>query len=349
MRKMIIGIVRHPVSAVTISVLVVILTLAITWLAAGQRLVSQWHGSTIPVSTASIATTPPMSLAGQGVAFGIKDAQNAPFWRTYRVSLDAPFHGILQVTNHQPAQSFLLTCVLDYQQVPCRYGGQPQVLNRIAMGTNEQRDIPFETPTLSQGWHDFTLLIVPSPDDHSLNPRFRLGTDTVYAARSVLLDGGLSWGPPVITYPDVGQSSPNPALPLDGIFVDQEAHPGQLQAWTSQGVSAGETVHYYVHLGNKSRATYTFALLAFLDYQQIPLDGQRGRAVFGSLAAGAQGVVPGQVMAPAASGVHELMVLWVENPYHALEYPPDGPTRQFSKTPVRVESSLRVALAVATP
>jgi len=52
----------------------------------------------------------------------------------------------------------------------------------------------------------------------------------------------------------------------------------------------------------------------------------------------------GQVKAPTATGVHELMVLWVENPYHALEYPSDGPERQLAKAPLR-----RVALVVATP
>lgn len=349
MRKLYVWLIGHRWSSAAVIVAVVCVALVLAGAVVRQGALSFSAPPPTRVGFLPTEAPPPTSYSGQGVAFGIQAAPDTPFWWTYRVPLDAPFHGILQVTNHQPAQSFLLTCLLDYQQVPCSFGGQPVLTKRISLGANELRDIPFATPTLSQGWHDFTLLVIPDPDDQNLDTRYRLGTDTVYAARTVLLDGGLSWSPPRIAYPDISQAAPNRSLPLDGIFIDDEAHPPQLQAWTVQHVTAGVAVPYDVHLGNKSSAAYTFALLALLDYHQVPLSSQGQRAVFGTLAAGGQGLISGLTTAPMAAGVHELMVLWVENPYHALEYPSDGPQRQATRLPVRIESSLRVAIVTDQP
>ncbi len=155
-----------------------------------------------------------------------------------------------------------------------------------------------------------------------------------------------TWPPPSIDYPPIEQPTGAPPLPNDGVFVDQEERPQALRVWGHADAHPGETVPYFANLGNKGNAAYAFALLAFLDFRQVPLDGRDQWVAYGTVPAHGQGVAPGRLIAPAAPGALEFLLLLVRNPYTALEVPPDGPDRQFVRIPHEVEPSIRTAIVV---
>lgn len=131
-----------------------------------------------------------------------------------------------------------------------------------------------------------------------------------------------------------------------------EAHtlgcPQAVAAWLTQHARPGEDIAYFVHLGNDAPQApdVAFAIMVFLDFQQIPLDGDKQWVAYALLPTGTGTDLPARFAAPAEPGVHELMAVIVYNPYHMLEDPPLGPNRQATEFWDVVESSIRVAIVV---
>lgn len=304
----------------------------------------------LPQSTPSpIAPTPTFTSEGQGVGAGVRETPDGKAWHTYAVPGETPFRGVFQLLNRQPTEEYLLTCVLDYRQVPCTLDERRQLLYRFSMGENEERFIPFETPSLVAGFHDLTLLAISEPDVHDLEPHFRLGTEIGYlhTARAVLLVGDEPYQSPGLEYV-TGRPRPEGTVPLNGIVVNQDENPREFRAWLTQDARPGQSVEYFVHLGNDAPAapTITLAVVVFLDYQQIPLDGEEQWVTYVSLPSGTGADIPARFTAPEEPGVHELMVVIVYDPYRMLEDPPLGPDRHLTEYWSIVESSIRVAIVV---
>jgi len=293
-------------------------------------------------STSFLLDEQSVAFEGQGIAVGIREKLDEMFWRTYEVSANDPFRGYFYLLNQQEAETYLLTCLIDYIQHPCTYNGEKQMRYRIVMGKNEQRDIAFETPELHQGFHDLMILAIAKPDEHDLSEDFRYSTDFnyLYASRAVVLADNTRTQSPTVEYIP-GAPQPDRLSPLNGVVVNQDDTPGVLRAWLYQKTKAGDILEYFIHLGNDAGPSYTYAVMSFLDYQQIPLNDEYETA-FVSLPAGTGITLSGYFEAPQDAGIYELMVVIVRNPYQLLE---DPVSRRLTQS-TGVESSIRIAIEV---
>jgi hypothetical protein len=300
------------------------------------------------VTPSPTASGPKVRYEGEGVAYGIQETRQGKYWRTYQVSGHSSFRGFFWLLNQQPAEEYLITCLVDYQQVPCVFDGQQRLLYRVDMGDFEDQTVPFETPPLVPGFHDVALLAFAKPNVHDLSRQYRFSTDFhyLYAPRLVLLTGDEPWQVPSIEYTITGTEPISRTVPLEGLVVNREKQELEIQAWLTQEVGAGEIIEYFVHMGNDTGPSRTFAVMAFLDYEQIPLDGAEQWVAYVSLPTGTRAVLPGNLVAPQEMGVHEFMVVWAYDPYHMLEEPPQGPERQLTEFADMIESSIRIAIVV---
>ncbi|MEJ2558048.1 MAG: hypothetical protein P8186_17865 [Anaerolineae bacterium] len=300
--------------------------------------------------------TPPVSSTpesktqyqGQGVAYGIQETREGKYWHTYRVPEHSSFRGFFYLLNQRPAEEYLLTCLVDYRQVPCTFDGQQQLLYRVSIEDFGERTLPFETPTLAPGLHDLAILAFAKPTVHDLSREYRLSTDFnyLYAPRAVLLAGDEPWQTPSIEYTITGTRPTNKISPLEGLVINREEQELEIRAWITQEVRSGESTEYFVHLGNDTGPSHTRAVMAFLDYKQIPLAGADQWVAYVSLPTGTRAVLPGRFVAPQEVGVHELVVVFAYDPFHMLEEPPLGSDRDLTQFSAIVESSIRVAIIV---
>jgi hypothetical protein len=129
--------------------------------------------------TPSAPSTPESKTryAGQGVAIGIQETREGKYWRTYRVPGHSSFRGFFYLLNQQPAEEYLLTCLVDYHQVPCAFNGQQLLLYRMSVEDLGERTLPFATLPLAPGLHDPAVLAFAKPDVHDLSSEYRLSTD----------------------------------------------------------------------------------------------------------------------------------------------------------------------------
>ena len=305
-----------------------------------------------PLIVSPTGQGPSVEYAGKGVAYGIQEAEGEKFWRVYQTPSGLSFRGRFRLLNQLPAQDYLLTCMLDYRQVPCVFGDQQDILHRISLAESEDRYTSFTIPILTPGFHDFALLAIANPDVHDLDPGYRLNTDFnyLYAARLVLLAGNQPWPTPAIEYAITGTKPVRTTPPLNGLVVNREPPAGAWErAWLTQDAKPEETIEYYVRMGNDSGPSRSYAVFAFLDYTQIPLDGDDQWVAFVALPAGTRASLPARLVAPSEPGVHELMVVWAYDPYQMLEEPFEGSSRHLTEFLDYMESSIRVAITVSRP
>jgi hypothetical protein len=307
-------------------------------------------------NTLSARGTPPASsipesktqYEGQGVAYGIQETREGKYWRTYRMPEHSSFRGLFYLLNQRPAEDYLLTCLVDYHQVPCTFDGQQLLLYRVSIEGFGERTLPFATPPLAPGLHDLAVLAFAKPDVHDLSSEYRLSTDFsyLYTPRAVLLAGDEPWQPPSVEYTITGTRPTSATSPLEGLVINREEQELEIRAWFTQEVRSGETLEYFVHLGNDTGPSHTRAVMAFLDYKQVPLDGADQWVAYVSLPTGTRAILPGRLVAPREVGVHELVVVFAYDPFHMLEEPPLGSDRDLTRFSDHVESSIRIAIVV---
>jgi hypothetical protein len=269
-------------------------------------------------------------------------------WQTRRFRPGTSFEGVFSLSHQLPATEYLLTCILNYIQVPCEWNGEEQLLYPIAMQGGGQVQIPFTTPELSDAYHDFAILALSNVFSEDLSDAYRIGTDLNYLYRSrivLMSDSADAFDLPMDWYRGGEQTS---EVSFEGTFVDLEPRPNRLEAWRVERAAPGETIDYFIHVGNGSADTphQTYAVMAFLDYVQVPIDGADQWVAFASMPPGTQTTIPARITVPTIPGIHELMIVHAYNPFSMLEIPTEGEEREATEIWDGIYSSIRTAIVV---
>ena len=257
----------------------------------------------------------------------------------------------VSIDNQTRATDYLLTCVLDYQQIPCLWEDEtePAYHYSVSLSAGQIRNIGFKTPEITEGAHDFVVLAFRNAFSTKLDYEYRISTDFNYfhAPRIVLLAGDSTEFPEL---PDSSLITGEPdilPMPLDGLLVTQSSSVDRISAWLMQPASPDEIFDYTIYLGNYSRPEDTrhYAVMSFLNYRQVPLSEQQD-VMFANLDFLEQTTFEASVQAPADEGIYELVVIYATDPYTMLENPPTGETRELVPVNRNLYSSIRTAIVV---
>ncbi|MHB0878806.1 MAG: hypothetical protein ACYC5O_22430, partial [Anaerolineae bacterium] len=77
-------------------------------------------------------------------------------------------------TGHQSPYPVLVSAFLDYTQVPFSLDGKQGLLHYLEIEPGTNMHIPIEVPVGQPGWHDFFVVVFPSPEYHPVEPHERL-------------------------------------------------------------------------------------------------------------------------------------------------------------------------------
>jgi hypothetical protein len=250
--------------------------------------------------------------------------------------------GYARITNAMYTDNqYLLFMLVDYRTVPFYVEGNKGLTHLLALKPMEDNFYSFKLDNLSKGYHDVILGVFLNPYEHSLGTNYRMSTDFALMGRirlNVIVSN--SYYPlPEFNTPRI---SCEKNYALEGLLVttDSCSHMG----WFSENVSKEQKLNYFINLGNNNDDQRTFALIQFLDYQQIPLhDNSSDYVYYGYLSNGGKASIPASLIAPNATGVHELIAVWVSDPYNNLEISPGVINDRIEG---RIEPSIRVGLSV---
>jgi hypothetical protein len=297
-----------------------------------------------------------VTLAGQEqnrpqyVGIGIRGPEGEN-WQTYQMNTGDRFSGTVWLTNQQPETQYLLTCLLDYEQIPCRWNDDhAETLYPLEMAAYTDTSVAFETPPLEAGFHDFIVIAFSKPFSEDVSFDYRLSTDLNYLYRSrivLLVDED---EPPELTFHHKGIEASAAQTPFGGLLINRLDNRDNLRAWTVESTRPSETLDYYIHLGNNAgdpsrMQPLSYSLVAFLNYEQIPLTDEN-RTLLIDMPTNTQYTLSASFQTPETPGVYELLVIAVYNPYHLLETPFTGSERDATRIITSVDPSIRTAIVV---
>ncbi|MEO0248260.1 MAG: hypothetical protein ABIN58_01730 [candidate division WOR-3 bacterium] len=166
---------------------------------------------------------------------------------------------------------FLLIMMLDYEQIGFKLDGEKTFTYKFRLEANEERIFSIDTPPLSEGFHDLLILVVRDPDNHSFDIPFRIHTAYYIAKTRVNIYVGNA-KPPGIDFTTFSETSADSAR--EGALILSKHERGNIwEGWFTENTTPGEHVHYFIRITGDRKDTQPFALVAFWDYQQIPVNG----------------------------------------------------------------------------
>lgn len=252
-----------------------------------------------------------------------------------------PFEAVIVAGNYGiKDHDFAMLCIVDYIQRPCN-ADVNEMKYQFHLASSAETRLKVNLP-LDPGTHDLLFLTFYDPTNHSSDHVFRQESRFLFSFyRARIIAGGVETRPELNL---AGRFSVASKLePGSGFFtIRRDAFTGPSQApWHSHSSAKGEPVDFVVSYSNPEQVKRTVALMAFVDFDQVPWDLTHS-SYFGELDAGARADVHARPCAPQLEGEHELIVVSVDNPFLDLEAEvgADEPRSFF------VESSDRVLLTV---
>ena len=257
--------------------------------------------------------------------------------------------GYFSVNNQMhDAYDYLIFCLLDYRQVPFTFDNESgEILHMVHLEPYEEGSYPFELAGIEEGGHDFEIVVIFRPYEHSLNETFRISTHGGHqgSMRRNIFVGNYS-DLPAVNYTNMSAisccSCGSEYPPYEEPFLTKE--PCSAKPWLTEDVEPDELLNYTINAG-ADEVPVTFAMMALLDYEPIPINVNGSELViFGEFEPGEKVAIPASLIVPEEKGVHELLVLWFPVPYKRLETSP-GVRVRFEQWSWCV-SSTRVGLNV---
>jgi hypothetical protein len=210
---------------------------------------------------------------------------------------------------------------VDYAQRPW-LAGSPATVHRAVLPARTEASLDVAIAELPPGVHDVVFLTFFEPDGPAAAPGFSSGTRPPLSFHRITVVVGEASAPrPAVTLARFGAPD---RWAREGLWIygltRGEADDVLDAPWREEAAAPGAAVSYRVTLNNPSATATTFALVALLDYEQVPLATEH-RVFYGELAPWSRATVAGALTAPAARGLHELLVLRVDNPFMDLSAP----------------------------
>lgn len=231
------------------------------------------------------------------------------------------------VANAAQDSTFLVTTLVDYQQVPFSLDGQYGLLHEIRVENGGYLYVPIQIDINGPGAHDLIIMAFRDPynrpwDQDVRNSAFGC---LVSGRRAVVIVDNVD-SPAQKTGPNIWGVSPPEEVDFGVrvLFADMPAspldttHPSQRQMRMTAYGQAGESFQYQLWLSNYDSPddVVDYGLMRFLDFHQIDFKGEN---LFIAHFEGRQEtIVEDSFLLPLQTGVHEVQIVYVFDPYKSV-------------------------------
>jgi hypothetical protein len=229
------------------------------------------------------------------------------------VPITVNYHMLNRTLDAHTRRIFLL---LDEHQLRGGIGDDPNALyTDVEVEKAQELTLTMTLPPLEPGPHNIVTISLPDPDADVI-PGFDSSRGTLVATGG----GGGDWR----EYQQMQDSALPRGFPF-GITGDT-SDPPVFSLWESEECSPGEVVEYAIYVGYRIQHpglareltgddTYRFAVVAFLDFEQIPVEyGAAELPFYGAVERGEVGRLITAFQAPEEPGPHHLLVLLIQSP-----------------------------------
>ncbi len=265
----------------------------------------------------------------------------------YVTASGEPFVGAFEmgVFNFPQPLQLIVSCLLDFVQVPCEPGAQ--VAQKVLLESDHLLSVPIRLANMSDGLHDLVVVVWQDLAGASAEDPARI-ISYQKAVRVTIAAGGSTQTQPLDDQP---LPIPFHVFGLDGLAVTMVKDPwdsyGGLPPFAYIRARPGQALELYLHLFNQQSFRVDYAISAFMDYEQVALiyNGHAHSPLYFSTKADAWYPIRVVVRAPSSPGLHEFVILGEHFPQARMDLEPTlyRETRTLS---LDVWSSARILLEV---
>jgi hypothetical protein len=286
-----------------------------------------------------------------GITLGIRSTYEEMVpdsYTTFRVKQGQPFLGEFFLRSaKQEKHSYIFLCLLDHIQIPCSPGEKLfQFVEEVTDG--DTIEIPIQIPIQDEGLHD--LIVVYQEDPYLAGPvgsgsfQDRTLRDLNQMRASISVNGLATV--PYLDYEEPPGQSGYGSIPRGFVasgLKDPRGPQGGWIIWTEDTAEAGELFDFFLHFDSAQDRKY--ALVAFIDFQQVPIyvNGGPRLPLYIQTHASTWHPMPVQIRAPRQPGRYELRLLAIGEPFTRLDLLSGGERANLTDYP---QSSPRILLEV---
>ena len=231
------------------------------------------------------------------------------------------------IVNAAQSTTFLVTVMLDYQQVPFLLDGQYGLLHEIKVEEEGDLYIPLQIDVSEPGAHDLIIMAFINPYNRPWDHDARdLAFGCLLSGRRAVIIVNDADRPVRKITPDLFGAPPPPGVDfgIRVLFADMPAspsdttHPSQRQMRMTAYGQAGENFRYQLWLSNYDLPddVVDYGLVRFLDYHQVDF---KGKDLFVVHFDGRQeAIMEDSFVLPSQPGVHEAQIVYVFDPYKSV-------------------------------
>ena len=237
----------------------------------------------------------------------------------YHLEKGEPFE-LLLILYSSVDTTYMVTAVLNYQQVPFELDGKFGLVHEVNIKGGIDQELPLRIEVPDSGFNDLMVIGFQDANNGSLQFPYRnsLGTRMIGARANVFVGEGITpaGGLPtaVSGTPFANDVSFTPHALLSKYDPSGATHPTEMDQQLYRDIAEPGTVYpYRIWVSNTLPDTKKYAVMQFVNYQQVPIDGHT--AVVAELAQGYEAGWDAQISLPNEEGVNQIQVVYVEEPY----------------------------------
>ena len=251
--------------------------------------------------------------------------------------INGTFEKYLLIANAiNKSREYLVFVLVDYIQTPFYVNNSLNITHSIVLKPMEYKFLKIKITNISEGYHDVFIGVFLDPYNHNLSDRYRLSTDfsMMGGIRIQVISGRPIYTLPIFRDPPITCETKGA---LDGILLTKT--PCKYLAWLRE--NASDNIKYYINIGEQDKNIQTFALVAMLDYKQVPIRNDT-IVYFGYTFRNQDIAIPANLeIKNKTQEIHEFIVLYFTDPFLPIEFPPDVRNINLELTS---EPSIRVAI-----
>ncbi|PEB50488.1 hypothetical protein COO03_21955 [Bacillus sp. AFS098217] len=256
----------------------------------------------------------PRSNDGVGTALVTNNNKTVIQTTGFEVGENSNFTSTIAISNlSDEKKEFMLVPIIDYKQQHIQLGGEKSNKLKFSIQPKGIIFIPFSIVNMEEGIHDVIFLVMKDSNRKDLDMDSRKATELTHILpiRTTAIVGDVK--KKKLEYTKLSEMESN--APFEGSIVTKTK---KLEPWIIEE-NLNKDVNYYINVGNQQDLKQDFAVMAFLNGEQIPINDDKN-VIMGTLPANTMSRIKGKLnKQDVSNGVSNFTTIYVPKPYQGFE------------------------------
>lgn len=272
------------------------------------------HKETVDYDQAAKYAYFPIADSGTSTGLVYKDKNRIIDQRYFKFN-QSNFNSTIAISNqNSQKKNYLLLFLVNFEQRNVIINGEKMSKFKLSLDSKEAAFVPFRIDGLDDGLNELSFILIPDPDTQNLEEKYRFSTDLSHVITQRINIVVNKLYTPKISFNKYNSIKNLPSL--DGALVSKS---NELVPWLSENTHGESNIHYKIHVGNNTSKNKHFALIIFLNWEQITINNSI--VEYGKVPPNSIVTIDSKIgnVNKLMRGVSNFTVLYIPEPYRNIE------------------------------